>query len=181
MRKSVFLPLAALAILALGGCGKSAPEGDAASTAAGGDPVKAAADMAFQFQPGQYRTTIDIQKVEIPGMPPGFADQMKAAMSKQLSRDHCISPEQAAKGVEAMKQHMGQGKCQFESFNARGGKVDSVFTCQTGAEMELRSTSQGTYSATGSQVAIKAQMKGPLGKSVQIEQTLTTTRTGDCR
>jgi hypothetical protein len=179
--KSVLLPLAALTLLALAGCSKQTPEDKAAAAVASGDPAKAAAEMAFQFQPGQYRTTIAVHKVAVPGMPAMMAEQMKHAMSKSLSSEHCISPEQAAKGVEAMKQHMGQGKCQFESFNARGGTVDSVFTCQTGADMALRSTSHGTYTRTGSEVAVKAEMKGPGGNAVQIEQTVTTARIGDCK
>lgn len=177
MRQALLLSLAALTALTVAACGKSEPGGQSAT---GGDPMKAATELAFQFQPGQYRTTIAIQKVDIPGMPPAFAEQMKKAMSKSLSSEHCISAAQAAKGVEAMKQHMGQGRCQFESFNARGGMVDSVFTCSTGPDMQLRSTSTGTYTATGSQVASKAEMKGPAGKTVQIEQTVTTERIGDC-
>lgn len=178
-RPNTLLP-ATLCALAVAACGQSGSEDKTAAAALGGDPVKAAAEMAFQFQPGHYRTTIEIQKIEIPGMPAGFANQMKASMSRELSREHCISPEQAAKGVEAMKQHMGQGKCEFESFNARGGTVDSVFTCQTGANMTLRSTTQGTYTSTGSRVATRAEMKGPMGKTVEIEQTITTARIGNC-
>lgn len=182
MRLPLVIALAAATTMMLGSCGKSAP--DAAATGAAtsnGDPVKAAAELAFQFQPGQYRTTIAIGKVEIPGVPAALAEQMKTAMSKAISREHCISPEQATKGVEAMKQHMGQGKCQFESFSARGGTVDSVFTCQNGADMALRSTSHGTYTATGSQVAAKAEMNGTGGKVVRIEQTMTTERIGACK
>jgi Protein of unknown function (DUF3617) len=180
MRKIYALSLVAICLLSLAGCGKSESDRAADAAAAGGDPMKAAAEVAFQFQPGQYRTTIDIQKVEIPGMPAIVAEQMKKAMTKTINQDHCISPEQAKQGVEAMKQHMGQGKCQFESFNARGGTVDSVFTCQTGADMALRSSSHGTYTATGSKLETKAEMKGPGGNKVKIEQTVTTTRIGEC-
>jgi hypothetical protein len=179
MHKSLILSLAPLAALALAGCGQSAPEDKAANAGASGDPVKAAAEMAFRFEPGQYRTTVAIEKLEIPGMPAGMAGQMKAAMGKTTTSEHCITPESAAKGVEAMKQHMGQGQCKFESFNARGGTVDSVFSCQAGQGMTMRATSRGTYTATGSKVAAKVDMSGP-GGGMHMEQTMTTERIGDC-
>ncbi len=177
MRKSLFLTMTAFGAVTLSGCGKSEPQQQAAT---GGDPVRAAAEMAFRFEPGKYRTTIAFQKIEIPGMPAGVAEQMKAAMSKTTASEHCITPESAAKGVEAMKEHMGKGQCKFESFNARGGKVDSVFSCQAGQGMTMRASSQGTYSATGSKVAAKVDMDGPGGSGMHLEQTMTTERIGDC-
>jgi hypothetical protein len=179
MRKCLILSLATLGALALAACGKSAPEQQAAASSSG-DPLKAAAEMAFRFEPGKYRTTIEFQKVEIPGMPAGLAEQMKAGMSKTPASEHCITPESAAKGVEAMKEHMGKGQCKFESFNARGGTIDSIFSCEAGPGMTMRASSQGTYTSTGSKVAAKVDMTGPSGKGMHLEQTMTTERIGDC-
>jgi hypothetical protein len=178
LRRSVTLKLTILGALALGACGKSAPEQSQAATG-GGDPMEAAAEMAFRFEPGQYRTTISFQKIEIPGMPAAAAEQMKAAMSKSTSSEHCITPESAAKGVEAMKEHMGKGDCKFEKFDARGGKVDTVFSCQVGQGMAMRAVSQGTYTPTDSKIDAKVDMTGP-GGGMHLEQTMTTTRIGNC-
>jgi Protein of unknown function (DUF3617) len=178
MHKSSIFSLAALAVLVLAGCGKSAPDEGAAG--AGGDPIKAAEEVAFRFEPGKYRTTVTFQKVEIPGMPAGMAEQMKASLAKTTSNEHCITPESAAKGVEAMKEHMGKGQCKFESFNARGGTVDSAFSCEAGQGMTMRATSQGTYTSTSSKVAAKVDMSGPVGKGMHLEQTMITERIGDC-
>ena len=179
MRKPLICSLTILAAAALAACGKPAPEGQSAASS-GGDPLKAATEMAFRFEPGKYRTTIAFQKVEIPGLPAAAAEQMKAAMGKATASEHCITPESAAKGVEAMKEHMGKGKCKFESFNARGGSVDSVFSCQAGQGMTMRASSKGTYTTTGSKVAAKVDMSGPGGSGMRIEQTMITTRIGDC-
>lgn len=173
--RSIFV----LATLALAACGQSGSDGTG-GTAASVDPAKAAAEIAFQFQPGKYRTTVDFGKVEIPGMPSAMAEQMKAMMTQKTSSDYCVSPEQAASGMEVMKEQMGKGQCQFEKFAASGGKVDSVFTCQTGQGMSLRSASQGTYSPTGSKVAVTSDMTIPGGKSMHIEQTVTMERIGEC-
>jgi Protein of unknown function (DUF3617) len=82
--------------------------------------------------------------------------------------------------VEAMKEQMGKGQCKFESFNARGGTIDSVFSCEAGPGTTMRATSQGTYTPTGSKVAAKVDLTGPGGKGMHLEQTMTMTRIGDC-
>lgn len=172
MRKSiVFL---AISTIALSACGQSGSDQGGAS-----DPGKAVEEMAFQFQPGQYRTVINIDKIEIPGLPPAALEQMKGMMGKGTNVEYCISPEQAAQGVEAMKQHMADGKCQFEKFEASGGSVESVMVCQ-GEGGSIRSTSKGTYTATGSVIKGVGDMQGPGGQKMHIEQTVTMERIGDC-
>lgn len=179
MRQITFPLLVVLAALALAGCGQSATD-KAAEGGSSADPAKAAAEMAFQFQPGKYRTTVEFGKVEMPGMPPAMVEQMKAMMTRTTSSEYCVSPDQAAKGMDVMKEQMGKGQCQFEKFEARGGTVESVFSCQTGQGMNLRSASKGSYSKTGSQVAVTSDMTIPGGKSMHLEQTVTMERIGDC-
>lgn len=175
MRKTAILFMAVSA-LALGGCGEQGSE-PAGNTAAA---EKAAAEIAFRFQPGQYRTTIEVQNVTMPGMPAAAQDQMRAMFAKGMTSEYCLKPEDAAKGVEQMKSQMARGECQFETFEASGGTVKSAFTCKNEG-MEMRSTSEGTYSETGSKVAIVADMKGQGGQAMHIEQTVKTERIGDCK
>lgn len=165
----------ALATAALAGCGQAATD-----TAPGGDPAKAAAEVAFQFQPGKYRTTIDFQKFDLPGMPAAQLEQMKAMMAKKSTSEYCVSPEQSGKGIEVMKEQMGKGQCQFEKFDASGGKVETVFSCSPGAGMTLKAVSKGEYSATGSKVNVTSDMAMPGGKTIHVEQTITMERIGDC-
>jgi len=176
MRKSLIVPIA-LSALALGACSKQAATTDAPAQA---NADKAAAEMAFRFSPGQYRTTIEVTDFAMPGMPPQAETQMKAMFAKAASQEYCLKPEDAAKGIEAMKENMAKGDCKFDKFEASGGTVSSAFTCKSDG-MEMHSTSQGTYSDTGSQVAIKADMKAPDGKTMHIEQTVKTERIGDCK
>lgn len=167
-----------LAALTLAGCGKSAPDGSGKPASA--DVGKQAAEVAFQFEPGKYRTTITVHKVEMPGAPPAAAAQIQAMMSKGHKSEHCMTKEQASKGMEAMKETMAKGKCSFEKFEASGGKVSSVFACQTGQGQGMRAESQGTYTPTGSEVFIKVDNAMPGGKSMHMEQTVKSERIGDC-
>lgn len=182
-------PLTALAALLLAGCGQSggkdaeagASGAPAAEAAAKTDPDKEVAEVAFQFTPGLYRTTVTIQALDIPGAPPEVAAQMKKAMGKPQVRDHCMAPDQAKKGFDTMKENMAKGNCKFDEFSASDGQVRSVFACQPGKGVQMRASSQGTYSPTGSQVAIKADMTGPDGKTMHIEQLVKSERVGDCK
>ena len=101
MRISIGKSLCALSALALGACGQSASDDQS-----GGGKAKAAlenaAEVAFQMQPGKYRTTMAIQKIEVPGMPPQMAEQMKAMMSKAASAESCVTPEAAKRGLKPL-------------------------------------------------------------------------------
>lgn len=171
------IALLALSTVALAACGQSGSDSSAPVQTV--DPGKSAAEVAFQFQPGQYRTTIKVDKYDIPGMPAAVLEQMKGAMGKPIEMTYCMSPEKAAMGTEAMKENMAQAKCQFEKFEARGGTVDSVMVCDSQG-MKIRSTSQGTYSPTGSVVKATGDLAGPGGQKIHVEQTITMERTGDC-
>lgn len=179
MRSPVTLNLALATVLALTACGKSA-SGGASADGQAADPAKAAAQMAFQFQPGQYRSAVTINKVEMPGMPAGAADHMKTAMGKVGMVEYCISPEQAAKGMEAMKEHLAEGKCHWEKFAANGGSVDAVMACEGPNGGSIRTASHGTYTPTGAIMQASADMMGPGGRGMHIEETVKMERIGDC-
>jgi len=172
------IALLALSAISLSACGKSGSDSGGGGQSA--NPTKAAAEMAFQFQPGQYRSTVTIDKVEIPGMPAAAAAQMKGAMGKMGTFDYCITPEQAAKGMAAMKEHLAKGKCQWEKFEASGGTVDSVMVCEGGRGGSIRTASHGTYTPTGAVMQGAGDVAGPGGKGMHIEETIKMERIGDC-
>lgn len=172
------IALLALSTLALAACGQSGTDSSAPGQSA--EPAKSAAEVAFQFQPGQYKSTIQIEKIDVPGVPAAALAQMKGMMGKPIEMSYCMSPEKAAMGAEAMKENMAKGKCQFEKFEAKGGTVDSVMVCDNGAAGSMRATSHGTYTPTGALIKATGDMAGPDGKKMHIEQTVKMERTGDC-
>ncbi|MEQ1498229.1 MAG: DUF3617 domain-containing protein [Novosphingobium sp.] len=180
MRPAITISI--IAALALSACGQSSDSNSGAGKDGAGDrpgitiPDGNLADADFRVKAGQYRTTVSIQKVVAEGLPP----QITAAMPKQQSFEYCITPEQSAAGLEGVKQQMAKGNCQYESFQASGGKVDAVFTCNSGRGMDMRATSHGTYSDSGSDVAVVGDMVMAGGKSVHVEQSVRAERIGDC-
>ena len=172
-----------IAILALSACHQA----DDSGASAAGDPAAGAKVLAaaqdFHMQPGLYRTTIDIKQFDMPGMPTAVVNAMKQSMAEKPIT-YCLTPEDASKGVEALKRGMAKGKCQFDSFNAAGGKLDSSLTCNFDGKGSMHAVSHGTYTDTGSVAASTAEVAmggvgGGAGK-MRIEQVTTTTRTGDC-
>ena len=92
---------------------------------------------------------------------------------------YCLTAEDAAKGVESMKQHMAKGTCQFSKFEAVGGTIDTAMSCQMGSGA-LTATGHGTYTDTGSVVTATSDMTMGAGRKVHMEEVVTTTRIGDC-
>ena len=173
-----------ITVLGLGACNRAVEPGAASSDAA----AKAtAAAVEVHFQPGLYQSKIDIKQLDMPGMPPAVIAAMKSRMfEKPLT--YCLTPEDAAKGAESMKQRMGKGQCQFDRFNAAGGTIDSSMTCQLGGKGSMHAVAHGTYTDTGSVTASTMDMAmggapdgAPGGATkLHIEQITTTTRVGDC-
>ena len=174
MRLPVVLPL--IAVLCLTACNKA--------ETASNDPAanaKAAANAVadIRFQPGLYQAKVDIKQLAMPGLPPQVVAAMKSKMiDKPLT--FCLTLEDAAKGVQAMKEQMGKGQCQFTRFNAAGGTIDSEMTCNAGGQGEMHAVAHGTYTETGSVTSSSVDVAmGPTGK-MHMEQVTTTTRIGDC-
>lgn len=175
MKKISRAAIASVAALALSACGPGGKEPPDEGPEATGAPPG-----AFQFQPGKYRTSVSVEKIEIPGMPIAMSDQMKAMMGKAAAEDSCITPERGARGLEVLKQQIARGKCRFERFQADAGKLDSAFTCQTGDGMTMEATSRGTYSSTRSEMRIDGRLIGPGEKTMRVIQTVNSERIGDC-
>ena len=176
MRSRVIL----LAALALGACNKA---GNTVSAGASDPAANAKAAAAVHFQPGLYQSKVEIKQLDMPGMPPAALTAMKSRMfEKPLS--YCLTPEDAAKGAEAMKQRMSKGQCQFERFSAEGGTIDSSMTCQLNGQRTMHAVAHGTFTDTGSVTSSTMDMAmGGAGNGagkLHIEQVTTTTRTGDC-
>lgn len=178
MRLPLILPFTV--VLALSACNKAgSPSGAASGDPAANAKAAAAAVADVHFQPGLYQAKVDIKQLEMPGMPPQMVAAMKSRMlDKPLS--YCLSPEDAAKGAQLMKERMGKGQCQFTKFSASGGTIDSEMTCNAGGKGEMHAVAHGTYTDTGSVTSSSVDVAmGPAGK-MHLEQVTTTTRVGDC-
>lgn len=171
--------LAACCALFVTACGESNP--DAAQPSQ--DDAKQGAEpfaQDFRLEPGKYRTTVSIDSLDMPGLPPQVAQQTRAMMADAASAESCVTSRDAARGIEVIKRQVARGDCEFQKFETHGDTVEAAFQCRTGDGMTMVATSRGTYSSTGSKVSLTGDLAGPNGKAMHIEQTVTTERIGDC-
>ena len=121
MRKSILLVTLASA-MALGGCNMFGADGDSAEK--GVDPTKAMAN-APQVEPGQYEASMEIVKLEIPGMPPEIQTKMREQMASVtgVQNRYCVTAEQARRGREDMARQMANAPG-----NCPGGRASTAGT-----------------------------------------------------
>lgn len=178
IRSSRMLAIAALAAaLSLGACKKDEINEKNADPATVAAKVAASAERP---QPGRWETTMKLESIDMPGMPP----EARAMMEKQLGSRKlvtCLSPEEAARpnaeffsGERARK-----AGCKYDNFTMGDGKLDAIMSC-AGAEGTMKMTLAGTYGAEDYEVHANSTMSAP-GGSMNQAMTMTAHRTGDCK
>ncbi|EJU10842.1 hypothetical protein LH128_21810 [Sphingomonas sp. LH128] len=172
--------------LVLGGCG-SKDDGEQAGS--GGAPksaeeVKHEAAKLDTPQPGQYRQTVEITRLEVPGMPKEAAEQMKSMMAAKQESTICLTRADAEKGYRDMFRGVGKGnECSYSKFDVDGGRLDAQMDCQSAGDGKSTMTLNGTVRRDGSDVTVDMDTTGgpaPTG-SMKMTIHLTTTRLGDCK
>lgn len=180
-RKALFICGLASLALPLAACGKKQEANGPKSV----EEVKQEAAKLDRPSPGQYRQTMEITRIDVPGMPPQAAEQMKAMMQKSQAREFCLTREDSEKGFRDMYKDMGKrdGQCTWSRFNAGGGKLDAQMNCKSPQGGNGLITLAGTVSETGSDVTMSMDMSGaaqPMG-NMKMTMHLTTRRVGDCK
>lgn len=186
MRKgAIGIGLAAM-LLPLAACGSKESAEDTA--AASGEEksveeVKREADKLIKPKPGAYKQTIEMVDMQVPGLPPEAAEQMKAMTAKVETHTICITDEDAENSFKDMFDNVGKGEeCQFNRFNVVGGKLDAEMTCATPDSGQATMSMNGTVTETSSDIMVGMDMKGGEGPmaNMTMKMHMTSERTGEC-
>ncbi len=168
--------------LALAGCNSSPT---VTATNASGEEVAAkvkAAQLDKQFvSPGHWDSTMTINDMSIPGMPPQFAAQMKSHMGKAKTFSSCLTPEEARKPKEDFFAK-GNGDCRYEKFSMGAGKIDAVMQCKMGGGARTM-TMNGTYGPDAYRMTVASTGTGSKDNPVagmSMNMTLDAKRSGEC-
>ncbi|MEY4056513.1 MAG: hypothetical protein RL519_1848 [Pseudomonadota bacterium] len=168
------IAMALAMIMPLVACGQE-PAKQPAKEAAG------EADHPPPVLPGQYRVDLRINRVEFPGMTGPMADKAKTMFgtSAQTS-EYCLTTADAGTGREDYyRRTLAKGDCKYEKLKLTGKSIDAVLVCQTGQGMTARNEVAGTFTATGSNIAVKSTSQ-IAGGSVKMEAEVRSERIGDC-
>jgi hypothetical protein len=168
---------AALVSCVLAGCG-------AADKAEKAKP--AAAAKISKMLPGEYESTMQIVRLDVPGMAEDMKTKMQAQMAGQKNvAKHCLTKEQAEKNQGDMFKNIlsaGQGNCNMDDYSVNNGAVSGKLTCTTPAGGRGVMTLRGTVTDSGSDMKMIADMQEksfPQG-TAQMEISVVTQRIGDC-
>jgi hypothetical protein len=152
----------------------SANEVDAKLSAAGG---------AAQFlSPGHWDSVFTVHSVDVPGLPPQAAAQMKAALANPKPSGSCLTPEEAKKPAGSFFAGDTDNDCRYDHFTMSGGAIDAVMTCKS-ADMTQTTTLKGNYSADTFHLDMTSKGIGnartPMA-NMTMSMTVDAKRTGAC-
>ncbi len=176
--RPIILPLTALALLAA--CGESEQSEPVAV-----NDIVTEAQKLNKPKPGKYRSTAKLLEIDVPGMPPGVAAQMKDQMSKieSESSEQCLTKAQVDKGWEDLVKNMNKASegadCQFEKFNVDDGNLDAQMTCNAAAGIAAKIAMTGKMEPEKQVMTmVVSQSGGPTQMNMKME--ITNERIGDC-
>ena len=173
-RASAALLLAGLATL--GACKQqpadpaSVDPGTVASKVSAADPKP---------QPGRWETTIRMDAVEMPNLPPEARAMMQHQAGTARMFATCLTPDQAARPAAGLF-NQGASGCTYDQFTMADGRLDGSMTCQQGAQT-IHITLAGNYGPDMYEVHTRSRINLPGGQPLTSSVSMTAHRAGDCR
>jgi hypothetical protein len=125
------------------------------------EKVRQAAGSDTLIEPGKWQTKISVLDVDIPGIPPQVAQQMKQSMAKmqEHSYDTCLTEAD----VKRPKEDFFAGKsndCRYDHFTMSGGKIDAALRCEAKPSGTMTMAIKGTYSRDSYEATMAMDMSG---------------------
>lgn len=118
-----------------------------------------AAGATVQLSPGRWETSVKVDRMEVPGMPPAMAAHMQQQLSQVAHGASCLTPEQARKPAADFFAGKKSQDCRYDSFTMGDGKIDAAMTCGSG-NPKIAATLKGTYAPETFRMAILMDGKG---------------------
>lgn len=143
------------------------------------EKVRAAGGGSTFVRPGKWVSSVTIQEMSVPGMPPEFAAKMKERMAEARTFESCLTPEQAKKPKEDF--FAGADKsCRYDKFEMTGGKIDATMHCSREGVSQTM-TMAGNYSDDHYNMQMSSKMEGAgpqAGMSMKMQ--VDSKRVGEC-
>lgn len=174
---------ACAATLSIAACNSADDAADKGVTEA---DVRSELASAQKLTPGQYESSFEMARFDVPGMPAEQQRMIREMMTgaAAVRQSYCLTEEQANRGSEDMFREManGNGECQFDSFNVDGNDVRGALTCNAQGGATAKMTMSGTMSNNESTLTMVTDVTDtslPQGRA-QMEMRVSSRRTGDC-
>lgn len=170
------LILAALA-LALASCGGPSVSEENASVEEVSEKVREASRDGL-IRPGKWVSSVSIEDMQAPGMPPEAAEQMKRMVAQTHRSESCLTPDDVRQPSADF--FGGNENCRYDHFTMGGGKIDAQMRCDTGGASQMMRM-EGTYSSDSYQMRMTSRSGGgPGGEPLTMQMKVEAERVGDC-
>lgn len=142
--------------------------------------VRDAGGTASFVNPGKWQSTVTIDEMTMPGMPPEVAAQMKSIQGRSKTSETCLSAEDAKRPKEDF---FNAGKnCRYDNFDMGNGKIDAVMKCSGDGGATHVMTMNGTYS--GDAYTMRMSMDSAAGPGAEqgmgMKMRVEAKRVGEC-
>jgi hypothetical protein len=168
---------AALALTACGGETAVDADGDGSISAS---EARAAIEREGDFkpQPGKYKTTMNLIKMDMPGAPAEMKNMMSGMMDRSF--EYCLTKEEAEKGFEDALTEGQDESCDIKDFSIDGSDVSMKMSCDQGGMGTMEVTMDGKVSPTSSDMNMTMQGTIPELGPVEMAMSFQQERIGDC-
>ncbi len=171
MRKITLATVALIAVLAA--CSPPADKkGDAPA------PTVAAPKAGAMMTPGQWRTTMTITAMSIPGVPPEAAAGMK---TRPFSSEECVTSQDMTAYLDkrAVSNPDDAQNCSSRTMNYSNGRIVGESVCADGSGHPHTVKMTGTYNAERVDMVVSVEGEGARGPESQT-MSLSAERIGAC-
>ena len=136
---------------------------------------EASKDEGF-IQAGKWQSTVTIDKMEMPGMPPEVEAQMKKMVAEGHTSETCLTAEE----VKQPKANFfsGNDNCRYDHFKMGHGKIDAEMHCDQGGSTQVMQMN-GTYSPDSYSMRMNSK-GGPAGEAMTMQMSIDAKRIGQC-
>ena len=169
--------------VAVAGCNKG-PDINVKNASVGevAEKVRAAGGSDSFVDPGKWQTKVTVLDVDMPGLPPQMAQQMKQTMMKMQGNTYevCLTE----KDVRKPKEDFFAGKernCRYDHFTMSGGKIDAALTCPGREGETMNMAINGTYARDSYEATMAMDVTGgPQGKGMKLRSHSESHLIGQC-
>ena len=136
-------------------------------------------DSAQMVEPGLWQSKVTIKEMNIPGLPPEYADKMKQqiAQNQQQTSRHCITPEDVKKPKADF--FGGNKSCKYDHFTMGAGKIDIAMVCKEAGATQTMAAS-GSYTPTSYSMDMSSNASGGGESGMTMKMHVDSSRVGEC-
>lgn len=141
--------------------------------------AESAASDPHAIRAGLWSSTVTVEEIDAPGIPPDMVRRMKSAMGTGQAHQSCLTEEEAKKPKEEFFAGTGN-QCKYDHFKMGGGKIDATMRCSQGGSSQVMQL-EGNYSPETYQMRMSTHMEGdvPAG-GMTMKMRVDSKRIGQC-